>query len=311
MAIPFVRGLHRLNADVFAYLEPDGSWGLSNAGVVADGQEALLIDTLFTLAQTEHLLDSVADALPGVRIGTLVNTHDDPDHWWGNQLVTGAEIVASHAAAHHMSENRFLSLLGDDSLPPGLREWMAPIMAGFDFTGIMPTLPTRVFSSELEIAVGRRSVHLLEAGPAHTHGDVMVHVPDAGVLFAGDLLFAGIHPVIHSGPVEGWIAACTTILELDVHTVVPGHGPIVGPDYVRTFREYLQRLRDYANNCHRMGRSVLEAAAGFDFARSPDLLGPERILLDIGAIYREHGDGSTEPELLAMLPEFATKLRAG
>ncbi|MEV4129916.1 MBL fold metallo-hydrolase [Nocardia sp. NPDC049707] len=310
MPIPFTRGLHRLGANTFAYLEPDGSWGLSNAGLVADGDEALLIDTLFTLAQTAHLLYSVADSLPAVTIRTLVNTHDDPDHWWGNQLVTGAEIVSSHAAAHHMSENRFLSLLLDQQLPTGLREWMAPIVAGFDFTGVIPTLPTRTFRGELQLQVGRRTVQLLEAGPAHTHGDVVVHVPDARILFAGDLLFAGVHPVIHSGPIDGWIAACETILGLDVHTVVPGHGPVVGSTYVRTFREYLQRLRDYAQSCQNRGLTVLEAAEGFDFTRCPNLLGPERVLLDIGAIYREHGSAATEPELLGMLPGFAATLAA-
>ncbi|MFC9898008.1 MBL fold metallo-hydrolase [Nocardia sp. NPDC127579] len=310
MPIPFTRGLHRLGAGAFAYLEPDGSWGRSNAGLVTDGDEALLIDTLFTLSQTAHLLRSVSDELPEVTIRTLVNTHDDPDHWWGNQLVVGAEIVSSAAAARQMSENRFLAMLLDEKLPAGLRDWMAPIVAEFDFTGVEPTLPTRTFSEALEIRVGRRSVQLLEAGPAHTHGDVLAHLPDAGILFAGDLLFAGIHPVIHSGPIDGWIAACEIILDLDAHTIVPGHGPVVGPAYVRLFGEYLRRLRDYAHRCHATGRTVSEAARGFDFTRCQNLLGPERVLLDIGAVYRECGSAITEPELLGMLPEFAATLTA-
>ncbi|MGW4770643.1 MBL fold metallo-hydrolase [Nocardia sp. NPDC004278] len=308
MTIPFTRGLHPIGAATFAYLAPDGSWGLSNTGLVVDGREALLVDTLFTVTQTAHLLHSVAEALPEVSIRTVVNTHDDPDHWWGNQLVTDAEIVASRVAAHHMRENRFLPMLLNPDLAPGLREWMTPIMARFDFTGVIPTLPTRTFCGELELRVGRRVVHLLEAGPAHTHGDVLVHVPDTRTLFAGDLLFIGVHPVIHSGPISGWIAACELMLTTDADTIVPGHGPVVGPPGIRTFREYLLRMHDYAHLCREAGRTVFEAAERFDFAGCPQLLGPERVLLDIGAIYREHGSAPSELELLSALPAFVATL---
>lgn len=131
-----------------------------------------------------------------------------------------------------------------------------------------------------------------------------VYVPDTRVVFAGDLLFVGIHPVIHSGPVSGWIAACELMLTLDADTIVPGHGPIVGPAAVRAFREYLLRMYDHAQMCREAGRTVLEAAADFDFIDWPQLRGPERVLLEVGAIYREYGSVPSELELLTMLPTF-------
>ncbi|MGW7443834.1 MBL fold metallo-hydrolase [Kitasatospora sp. NPDC054795] len=305
MAVPYTLGLHEIAPDTYAYLQPNGSWGLSNAGLITSGDEALLVDTLFTVPQTRALLASVERALPGATIGTLVNSHSDGDHWWGNQLLPHATVIASEAAAADMGRDHLHELLaapGDVPLPRVVQD----MRKAFDFTGIAPALPNRTFSGELEVAVGRRTVRLIEVGPAHTRGDVLVHVPDAGVLFAGDILFIGGHPVIHSGPVERWIAACDLILGLDVETIVPGHGPVVGKPEVRTFRGYLERVRDHAGRAHAAGVPVLRAAREMDLDGFEDWDDRERLLLNIGAVYRElNGDGTPgEEELLGGLDEF-------
>ncbi|MFE4513483.1 MBL fold metallo-hydrolase [Kitasatospora sp. NPDC056783] len=308
MVVPYTLGLHEIAADTYAYLQPNGSWGLSNAGLIVSGDEALLVDTLFTVPQTRELLDAVANALPGVAIDTLVNSHSDGDHWWGNQLLSGATIIASEAAAIDMRRDHLHELIaapGDLPLPRVVRE----MREVFDFAGIAPTLPDRTFSGELEVPVGRRTVRLIEVGPAHTHGDVLVHVPDAGVLFAGDILFIGGHPVVHSGPVERWLAACDLILGLDVETIVPGHGPVVGKAEVRTFRGYLERVLDHATRSHRAGVPVLRAAREMDLDGFEDWIDHERLLLNIGAVYRElNGDGTpVEQELLVGMEEFTAE----
>jgi cyclase len=64
------------------------------------------------------------------------------------------------------------------------------------------TPPTRTFTDRLDVTVGDRRVELIEVGPAHTDGDVIVHVPDAGVVYAGDILFIGGHPIMWTGPVH-------------------------------------------------------------------------------------------------------------
>ncbi|MBO1414942.1 MBL fold metallo-hydrolase [Streptomyces sp. FH025] len=305
MTVPYSLGLHEIAQDTYAYLQPDGSWGLSNAGLIVSGDEALLVDTLFTVPQTRDLLAAVEEALPDVTIGTLVNSHSDGDHWWGNQLLPQAEVVASEAAAADMREDHLHELLaapGDLPLPRVVQR----MRKAFDFVGIAPTLPTRTFSGELELTVGHRAVRLIEAGPAHTHGDVLVHVPDAGVLFTGDLLFVGGHPVIHSGPIGRWIAACDLILGLDVETIVPGHGPVVGRPEVRRFRAYLERVRDHAMRAHRAGQPVLEAARELDLDGLADLADAERLVLNLGAVYRElNGDGTPgELDLMVLLDEY-------
>src|ERR671923_1505669 len=99
----YTRGLHDVGDGVWAYLQPDGGWGWSNAGLVADGGASLLVDTLFDLRLTADMLDTMRAAVPAAsRIGTVVNTHANGDHCYGNALVADAEIVASSAAAEEM-----------------------------------------------------------------------------------------------------------------------------------------------------------------------------------------------------------------
>src|SRR5882757_11072322 len=77
---PFSRGWHRIGEHSWAWLEPDGGWGKANAGLVSDQGHGLQVDTLFDLGHARHMRDSLALAMPGVGIETVVNTHADPDH---------------------------------------------------------------------------------------------------------------------------------------------------------------------------------------------------------------------------------------
>ncbi len=88
-----------------AYLQPDGGWGWSNAGLITDGDAALLVDTLFDLRLTAEMLAVMRRATPAAdRFDTVVNTHANGDHCYGNSLVAGAEIIASTACAREMVE---------------------------------------------------------------------------------------------------------------------------------------------------------------------------------------------------------------
>ena len=98
------KGLHELGDGCFAYLQPDGGWGWSNAGLVVGDGVSLLVDTLFDLRLTGEMLDAMAGAVGSAPIATVVNTHANGDHCYGNQLVSHAEIIASEKAAHEMRE---------------------------------------------------------------------------------------------------------------------------------------------------------------------------------------------------------------
>ena len=87
--------------------------------------------------------------------------------------------------------------------------------------------------------VGDKVVNLIEVGPAHTNGDVLVYVPSDKVIFTGDILFIEGHPILWAGPVMNWINACEKIISMDVDFIVPGHGPVTNNNGVRAVKDYL------------------------------------------------------------------------
>jgi cyclase len=306
--VPYTHGLHLLGGGVHAYLQPPGTWGLSNSGVVAGDGEALLVDTMFTLDMTARLLADVADALPDARVTTVVNTHPNGDHCWGNQLLPDAEIIATPACADGMAHEippAAMTAMREQA-PAGtpVGDYMRRYFGRFDFGGITLTPATRTFTGRLDLSVGGRPVELVEVGPAHTEGDLVVHVPDAGVLFAGDVLFIGDHPIMWSGPADSWVRACDTILATGATTVVPGHGPVTDPDGVRAFRDYLTGVAEAATGHAHRGTPFAPAAAAIARDCPPGLGHPERLAITVGTVYRNLGVPDA-PDRLAAITAMA------
>jgi cyclase len=287
----YEKGLREVGDGLYAYLQPDGGWGWSNAGLVVDGEATLLIDTLFDLHLTEEMLGAMRRAVPAAsRIDTLVNTHANGDHCYGNQLVGGARIVATERTAAEMPELPPAAMLLMLEQAPSLGEvgeFFLRCFGAFDFKDIELALPEQTFTGELEIKVGDRVLRLIEVGPAHTRGDTLVHVPSAGVLFSGDILFAGSHPIAWAGPVSNWIAACDRILALSPEVIVPGHGPLAGLEAVREQRAYFEYLYEQARVHHAEGLTPLEAARALSMKRWADWGERERLVVNLANIYSE------------------------
>ena len=292
----FPTGLSDLGGGLYAWLQPNGGLGESNAGLVVGEGESLLIDTLWDTRLTRRMLDAMAEHTAATPIRRLVNTHGDPDHCWGNQLLAGAEIIATRATEEDMrgEDPRRLRLLalGGRLLPGGLSAF-ARLLRPYDFSGIRVTPPTRTFEGVLELDVGGRRVELIEVGPAHTPGDLIVHVPDERVVFAGDLLFVGVTPIMWVGPVENWLAGLDRIVELGPRAVVPGHGPVSDVDGVRTMRSYWEfvvRAVREGQTAREIFRRLPEPFAGWD--------NPERIAVNAAIVAR--GGGPRVPERVRM-----------
>ncbi len=315
-AYPFERGLHALGNGAYAWLQPDGGWGWSNAGLVVDGDQSLLVDTLFDVPLTQDMLDAMRAAEPkaAASIDTLVNTHANGDHCHGNELVEGAEIIASAAALQEMEElppDRLALLMqGPGSADDLLGNFLRESFGTFQFEGIRQTLPTRSFTERLEIAVGDRPVRLLEVGPAHTNGDVLVHLPADRTIFTGDILFVEGTPLMWAGPVQNWIDACDTILSLDVETVVPGHGPVTDKRGAEAVRAYLVYIRDETRKCFDAGLSaedaMLEIALG-DFESWGDA---ERIAVNVETLYREFEGRTDRADTITLFTRMVTVAQA-
>jgi cyclase len=293
-AVTYRKGMHEVADEVWAYLQPDGGWGWSNAGLIANRNRSLLVDTLFDLTLTAEMLHAMRRTTSAAKdIDALVNTHANGDHWFGNSLVEGAEIVASASAAAEMLElppDRFAQLM---KAAPGMGEagaFLARVFGPFDFEGIdAAALPNRTFTGELSLSVGDRRVRLIEVGPAHTAGDVVVHLPDDGVVFTGDILFNGGHPIVWAGPIANWIAACDRILALEPAVVVPGHGPLAGPADVADLKGYFEYLTVETRRRFDSGMSAVDAARDLDLGPYADWSEDERVVVNVGCLYREFG----------------------
>ena len=331
-------GLTEAGNDVHVWLQPNGDLGESNAGLIVGDGESLLIDTLWDIPLTTRMLDAMAPLTTSAPISRLVNTHGDPDHCWGNQLVKGAEIIATREGAKDMmrEDPRRLRLLGEAGrvagrfdarrlrLPgagklAGLGAY-AKLLSAYDFTGIELTPPTLTFDGTLDIDVGGREVKLIEVGPAHTPGDLIVHVPDAGVVLAADLMFVGVTPIIWVGPANNWIAGLDRIAELDPRAVVPGHGPITDLEGVQAMREYWEFLVPAVRERLAGGLTPYNAAReivrSLEFARQPFATwdARERIAVNAATIARnergEFGRVSDQARLrlIAQMGELSAEL---
>jgi cyclase len=294
----YTKGLHEVGDGLFAYLQPDGGWGWSNAGLVVDGESTLLIDTLFDLRLTEEMLQAMRRAVPSAaQIDTLVNTHANGDHCYGNQLVGDALVVASARTAEEMTElpPAAMAALVQQAPQMGvLGEFFLRCFGAFEFDGIEPVLPKQTFSGELSLRVGERELQLIEVGPAHTRGDTLVHLPAERVLYSGDVLFAGAHPIAWAGPVSNWIAACERILALDPQAIVPGHGPLSTVEQVRELRDYFEYLYEQARLRHAEGMTPLQAARALALDRWADWKEDERLVVNLANIWAEF-DAAAEP----------------
>jgi glyoxylase-like metal-dependent hydrolase (beta-lactamase superfamily II) len=280
--------LRQLAPRVWACLQEERGLGTSNSGLV-DAGGGLVVDTFWDLPHTRAMIDRYARVLeaPARRV---VNTHHNGDHTWGNQLFPDAEIIGHRACAAAFGRERpeAMAMLrgGRDSADPMVAD-LARQLAPWDFTGIRPTPPTTLLDARTVLDLDDFEVRLIPVGPAHTAGDVVVHVPEAGVLFAGDVLFRLCTPIGWDGTYDGWIGALDTIIALAPDVVVPGHGPVCGLEGPREMRAYLVYVRAEARHFFERGVPALEAAARIDLGPYAGWTEPERIYFQVERAYRE------------------------
>ena len=310
----YTLGLHELGESCFAYLQPDGGWGWSNAGLVVGDGESLLVDTLFDLDLTAAMLDVMSPVVGAAPIDTVVNTHANGDHCYGNGEVVrrrpDVEIVSSTATADEMVDVPPAMLAALNQAPGEVGELFRSFFGEFHFDGIELVTPTTTFDRHLDIQVGGRLVELIEVGPAHTAGDTIVHVPDARTVYTGDILFIGGMPIVWAGPLSNWVAACDLMLALGVDTVVPGHGPLTDTAGIVAVRDYLEFVDAEASARQAAGVDAFDAAR--DIGR---LLGHDerfkdwgefgRIAVNVETVYRTLDPDHSTPDVVEQFRRMA------
>ena len=307
----YEKGLHQIGDGAYAWLQPDGGWGWSNAGLVVDSGQSLVVDTLFDVPLTLDMLAAYRDAeRAAAEVDTIVNTHHNGDHCNGNCCCPDAKIIAHRLTAEHMQAEPPELVQGFLDAAPGLGamgDYLTSCFGPFDFKSVTQKLPDTLIDDETTIKVGDKEVHLIPVGPAHTPGDTLVHVPADRTVFTGDILFIGGHPILWEGPVQNWIKACDRILDMDVETIVPGHGPITTKAGVEEVRHYLATMRHEARLRYEAGMSYKEAAFDIALGVFDDWGDRERIVVNCATMFREFG-APEEPEiaeLFAGMAEYA------
>lgn len=270
--------IEEVSPGVFAYIQLDGTWFLNNAGFIVGRDAVTVVDT----TGTESRARAFHAAVRGVTsnpVQALINTHSHADHTHGNFMFAPDAAIIGHELCREEV----------------LRGSLAAIKAAFpngDFGEVPYVAPNVTFSDRLTVWVDELRVELIFVGPAHTTNDVIAWLPERKVLFSGDLVFNGGTPFAMAGSIGGWLGALETLRGLGAETIVPGHGPVCGPEVFETIGAYLSWVHDLARHGFADGVPPLALAQATelgDFARLTD---PERL---VGNLHRAYSELRGEP----------------
>ncbi|MFC4017652.1 MBL fold metallo-hydrolase [Micromonospora sp. GCM10011542] len=241
--------------------------------VVGDGA-ALLVDTLSSAGQAIELAAAVLAVTDHPL--TLVNTHHHYDHCFGNAVLAGdppGPVYAHELAAAALRDQP--ERLRREAYEE-LREEHPALAAELADTTLLA--PTHTVLTETTLDVGGRRVLLRHPGRGHTDADLVVHVPDADVLVAGDLVEQSGPPAFEDSYPLQWPDAVADLLRLTTPrtVVVPGHGDPVDVGFVRAQHAELVRLAWLIRAAHTGGAPPERVAAEAPFGARPALTAARR-----------------------------------
>jgi cyclase len=286
---------------VHAWVQPDGSWWVNNAGAIVGEDGVLVIDTCATADRTRRFLDALDAATGGLPVRMAVNTHQHGDHTYGNSLLPATTVLFGHTLMREA--------LRIDPLIDGCPPMWSPVP---DWGPVERRLPDVAVEDSQTLYVGERQIRLLHPGglPAHTKGDLIAWLPEESLLFSGDLVFAGITPLALMGSVPGALAAIDWLEGFAPSILVPGHGPVLrGADVARVLedqRRYFRFVLEAAERGITRGLEPLEAARETDLGEFADWPDAERLVFNLHRIYADRE--GRDPDLVTALKDAVTWL---
>jgi glyoxylase-like metal-dependent hydrolase (beta-lactamase superfamily II) len=295
--------LQQVGEHCYAAIGDQGGAFHSNSGLVAAGR-GLVIDTQADLPHARQMMALFRKAWRGSP-QLVVNTHEDGDHVWGNQLFDDAEIIAHRRVRERMPQVADPAAIRElikasQGVPPrppfanhqGLLAMALQLRQDFDFEGIRLVLPTTVFEQQHPLDLDGTKVQLLHVGPCHQIGDTIVHVPADRVVFAGDVIFRCSTPTAWNGSYAKWLEVLDWIILLDPEVIVPGHGPVCGVEGAMEMRAYLEYVLEASRRCYDAGLDALAAAKTIPLGPYASWRAPARLYMNVVRAYREfrHGD---------------------
>ena len=260
---------------IFAYIQPDGSWWINNAGFLVGSRGVVSVDSCSTERRTKAYLSAVQQVARRP-VHTVVNTHHHGDHTYGNYLFGAVTIVA-----HERTRKEVLAT--------GLQKYPG-VWTGPEWGDIQLAPPFLTYTDGVDLYVDDLRCEVRHVGvPAHTTNDSVVWVPERNLLFSGDLLFHGGTPFLLMGSLSGALRAVENLHGYGARTIVPGHGDVCGPEIIDEVLGYLRFLDGVARRGKDAGLSPLEAARETDLGSYADLLDHERIVGNLHRAYAELG----------------------
>jgi glyoxylase-like metal-dependent hydrolase (beta-lactamase superfamily II) len=228
-------------------------------------------------------LDSVSSSSP---IRYVVNTHDDGDHFSLNHLFRrkGAIVLASEVCRASIHEKMNEKVWVDH-----IRKYNPEL--GRDIENPAELVPQIGIERRATIVLGGERIELVSMGHGHSRGDLVIHLPERRLLFAGDLVFAGAHGRCKTTDFGGLLKILDALAELECDTVVPGHGvPLVGggTEPIATYRDYLVTLQQRVAELADSGVGIEEAKTRFGDWKYANWGRPELLPTAVEHAYKDY-----------------------
>jgi cyclase len=280
-------------ADGVYHITGTGSMSVgANSVAIVNDEDVMLVDSHISPAAL-YVLRQELSSVTDKPIRYVVNTHFHFDHSDGNQMFGEDVEIIGHRFTREVLEGNPLEGGTFEYFTAGIPSQIAQlesdvasaseedraaleeqlfVLENFrDALGdVRPTPPNLTLDRKMTIFSGDREIQLLFLGRAHTGGDVLVYLPEEGILCTGDLLVDGL-AYMGDGFVSEWIETLDAVAQLDFNTVLPGHGAaFTGKEKIDSFKSYLADFWTQTNQLHSQGVPAEEAAGMLDLSVHSD-----------------------------------------
>lgn len=253
--------LQLIGPNIWAAIDEANGDAGANAGFVVGDSGVLVIDTFENEAAAKALLQEI-QKFTHLPVKFVVNTHYHVDHVAGNRVFSNAgAVIVAHRSVRAWINTENLKFYGD-KIKPEEKSFVEHLMG-----------PEVVYESELSLFLGSRRVDV-KFFEGHTGGDSVVSIPDAGVVFCGDLFWRQTLPNLIDATTSSWIATLSEIPAISTEKAtdgesvrsavfVPGHGNVGTASDVQDFQKYLEYLRTITRipvNAGKTGDDLVSAA---------------------------------------------------
>ncbi len=269
--------LEKLAQGVYAAIAVEGGWAACNAGIVDLGDETIVFDT-FINQDAAVELRGVAERLTSKPVRYVVNSHWHVDHVKGNQAFPAAKIISTIKTAKVMTEIKKRYERELESIRKEVEKDLESVLAGpddqdkllnvgydrgflQDLSKFKYTIPNLTFENAMVFDGTKREAEVVSYGGGHTISDVLLHLPEEGIVFVGGLLCIGSHPYLVDGNPEELLRILARIEALDANVLVPGHGNVGTPEDISPINGYVSTLKEIVEDVRALGGNQHDAVA--------------------------------------------------